>query len=370
MFLYCIGIVSILLPLQFAFADVSRDTDVASTLSTVQNALPTFSLAVLGGWAVLQYTEAWSVDDGPLSGVVAWWRWKLWVPPPAKQPKLFPKESSGHMYPPRNSKKYTKMPAISYQSLIICWIVPILSATAKTRGMFWTSHGSYASALFTLFIVAWRSLSKLVISVPIPIGNEDGFDAVLAQVPQSDKSGALNSLAGLGTNSIFGVFAQHELRCITVQDTLNFLENLRLCASCREWVSKKQDKGRKMTWKDIEEWLQRHKNDVAGSEECRAKPPFRWTRHESNREQPLIIDDPNIQTIIVHGTRDMADKTCFNHSKYLVMRYSFVSLLLISNRLSVARIRRTNICNRIHRKQWNHLLQPIEQSCSEWVLRG
>jgi hypothetical protein len=72
----------ILLPsYALANSEVSGDVGVIGAITTLQNALPMASLAVFGAWAVLQYAEAWEVDDGPLSGLIAWWRWQFWMPP-------------------------------------------------------------------------------------------------------------------------------------------------------------------------------------------------------------------------------------------------------------------------------------------------
>ena len=166
--------VLILLP-EYAYASISNDAGITGAISSVQNALPAGSLAVLGAWAVLQYTEAWNVDDGPLAGTIAWWRWNLWMPPRAVDPRLSTVEAPSIAGPSTNPERFTHMPTISYSNLTTCWIFLVLVITPITRGIFWNDHGSYTVALFSIFVISWRALSKLVVAMPIPTYVQSAF---------------------------------------------------------------------------------------------------------------------------------------------------------------------------------------------------
>ena len=289
---------AILLLPEPAFAHIPGDTGVTSAMSTLQDALPAVSLAVLGTWSVLQYTEAWDVDDGPLSGVIAWWRWKFWMPPAANHPRL------SNVDPARVTQGYTHIPTVSYSNLTTCWIFLILTTTSIQRGIFWRTYGAFAAALFVLFIVSWRSVSKLVISASIPTSSQCARDAysraIAAPGIHSHKSRTLNALASLPIESVYGIMARNELRDAESVDVLEYLKSQALCAKCRGVVD--QERQEQDSWELVLGLLEWHIGPGAGmTEECRVKRPFRWTRICSGGVKPLLIDDRNVAISIVHG---------------------------------------------------------------------
>jgi hypothetical protein len=194
-------LIVIILP-KYAFAAASDDIGATATMATLQNAFPAKALAFLGAWVVIQYTEAWDVDDGPLSGVISWWRWQFWCPPRATGAELFLIESPSHIDPARGTRKYTHKPVISHTSFITCWMSLILVGTTIRNGIFWMTNNSYVAALFGFFIVVWRSMSKLVMSTPIPTISQDSDRDI-----RDPKSLALNALAAHPLSSIYGIMA-------------------------------------------------------------------------------------------------------------------------------------------------------------------
>jgi hypothetical protein len=165
--------------------------------------------------------------------------------------------------------------------------------------------------LFATFIVAWRSLSKLVISISIHTGSKDAKDAYNRAITtpdiHDDKSHTLNALAGLHTQSVFGIMAQNELRDVKSTDILDFLKSQVLCARCREVVGGQgrqvlegQERREAESWGLVFGLLEWHMG-TGQTEECRAKLPFRWTRNGSGGVEALLSDDPNIAIAILHG---------------------------------------------------------------------
>ena len=256
----------ILLP-KCAYANISNDAGITGAISSVQNALPAGSLAVLGAWAVLQYTEAWNVDDGPLAGAIAWWRWNLWIPPRAINPTLSRVEPPSVGGTPTIPETFTHMPTISYSNLTTCWIFLILLMTPISRGIFWNDYASYTVALFSMFVISWRALSKLVVAMPIPNSVQSAFTRYI----HSDKSRALNALARRPPEAIYGLLAQEELLYAAPSDVLEFLTSEGLCLNCQQVIE--AQRAEEKPWRLVLSLLELHDH----GEECAVhRRPFRW----------------------------------------------------------------------------------------------
>ena len=289
-------------PVSSAAGRITEDASVTNAISAIQDALPPGSLAVFGAWAVLQYTEVWNVDDGPLSGAIAWWRWNFWMPPTANNPRLSSTEPpiSGSGANGTESQSLLHAPTISYSNLITCWMFLLLITTPIQRGIFWDNYGSYAVALFTGFIVSWRSLSKFVVATPIPEGShtEDAYHrTIVTEDIHDDKSRALNALSRFPTASVYGIMARKELRRITPANVLDFLSSQTLCSQCRQ-VVEGQGGETETSWNLVLDLLEQHDKDMNCAVHHRR---FRWMRSHSGREEPLYCDDPNIAHAIAIG---------------------------------------------------------------------
>ena len=286
--------VLILLP-ESAYANINSDAGITGAISSVQNALPAGSLAVLGAWAVLQYTEAWNVDDGPLAGMIAWWRWSLWMPPRAVDPRLSKVEASSVASSFTIPERFTHMPTISYSNLTTCWIFLILLITPVTRGIFWNDHGSYTVALFSMFVISWRALSKLVVAMPIPTYVQSAFTRHTSII-HDDKSRALNLLARHPPEAIYGVIARTELLDASPARVLNFLTSQGLCTNCQQVVE--QQAAQESSWTLVSSLLELHDH----GEECAVHHrPFRWIQTISGREWYLYSDDLHILNAALNG---------------------------------------------------------------------
>ena len=283
-------------------AGITDDASVTNAISAIQDALPPGSLAVFGAWAVLQYTEVWNVDDGPLSGAIAWWRWNFWMPPTADNPTLSSTEPPISDANGTESQTLLHAPTISYSNLITCWMFLLLIATPIKRGIFWDDYGSYAVALFTGFIVSWRSISKFVVATPIPEGSqrpqpEDAYHRpIVTDDIHDDMSRALNALSGFPTAAVYGIMARKELHRITPANVLNFLTSQTLCSQCRQVVEGQGEAT--ATWTLVLGLLEQHDKEMDCAVHHRR---FRWMRSHSGQEEPLYCDDPNIARAIAIG---------------------------------------------------------------------
>jgi hypothetical protein len=176
----------------------------------------------------------------------------------------------------------------------------LLIATPIQRGIFWDDYGSYAIALFSGFIVSWRSLSKFVVATPIPEGSqpEDAYHrAIATKDVHNNMSRAINALSRYPIESVYGIMARKELSSINPTAVLELLALQTLCARCRQVVDGPGGDTETL-WALVLNLLEQHDKEMDCAVHHRQ---FRCTRSHSGQEKPLYCDDPNIARAIANG---------------------------------------------------------------------